>query len=147
MLLQGARVPSGAFELFIMRPALTKTRLTVPMICTLLPQNDCIWTLICILWLSKTKLVSFYNVNSNVVETNKIRIPYLNDSPPFYRQLRFTLETEALILKCTEKFLRALQYFCKMTDNHLSKVHHTLLNVMVFILSSLQSFASLMFSF
>lgn len=77
------RVPSWAFELFIMRPALTKTRITVPMICTLLPQNDCIWNLICILWLSKTELVSSYDVNSNIVETNKTRIAYLNDCPFF----------------------------------------------------------------
>lgn len=58
------------------------------------------------------------------------------------------LGTESPISKCTKTFPKVLQYFfLKMTDNHFSKVHHTLLNVMVFmILFSLQLFANL-FSF
>lgn len=44
LLLQGICAPLLSFWVIYMRPALTKTSFTVPMICTLLPQNDCIWT-------------------------------------------------------------------------------------------------------
>lgn len=47
--------PFMCFWVIYMRPALTKMTFTVPMTCTLLPQNDCI----CTLWLVKTKLDSF----------------------------------------------------------------------------------------
>lgn len=48
--------------------------------------------------------------------------------------------TETLISKCAKRFPKCLCVF-KMTDNHFSEVHHTLLNVMVFmVLFSLQSF-------
>lgn len=56
---RGTAVPSQAIRVIYMRPALTKMSFTVPMICTLLPQNDCIWTLICTSWLVKTKFASF----------------------------------------------------------------------------------------
>lgn len=50
------------------------------------------------------------------------------------------LGTETLISKCAKRFPKRLSVF-KMTDNHFSKVHHMLLNVMVFmVLFSLQSF-------
>lgn len=106
--------PFMSFWVIYMRPALTKMTFTVPMICTLLPQNDCIWTLICTLWLVKTKLASFYNVDSNV-DTNKTRIACLNDFSPFYRQLRLNRDSWELKLM----FQSVLRSFQKSASEYL----------------------------
>lgn len=50
LLLRGPFGPFTRFWVIYMRPALTKLSFTVPMICTLLSQNDCIWNLICLLY-------------------------------------------------------------------------------------------------
>lgn len=110
--------PFMSFWIIYTRPALTKMSFTVPMICTLLSQNDCIWTLICTLWLVKTKLASFCNINSNV-DTKYKKICLFELFLPFLTENRLNWESWEVKLLCFFFFLfkmysefpKALQYF------------------------------------
>lgn len=92
----------------------------VPMICTLLPQNDCIWLCICSFLVGKYWISLFYNVNSNIVDTNKTRVSCWMIPPPPLQT------TEASLKLLFESVLRSFQKhfsisFFFMTDNHFSK--------------------------
>lgn len=121
-----------------MRPAL-KWLLLCKWCVLLLPQNDCIWTLICTLRLEKTKFDAFYNV----VDANKTRICrewFL----PFHARMRLNWDSweVRLMFQCVLRSFQKKRFrIFEITDNHFSKVHHTLLNVMVFMVFSFQSFA------
>lgn len=148
-LIYGTSAPSWPSWVIYTRPALTKMSFTVPMKCTLLSQNDCIWTLICTLWLVKTKLASFYNVNSNVVDTNKARIACFRMITPLSQMAEAKLRllgTETLILCFQKKASDFFFFFLRWQIIIFQKVHHTLLNVMVFMFS-FQSFCKLFVQF
>lgn len=99
------------------------------MICTLLPQDDCIWTFYFHVLVGKDKIF-FYRVN-------------LMNEWSWLRLNQGSWELQLILSVKYKEVFKTIQCFFKMTDNHFSKVHRTLLNVMIYDIVLLHLFASL----
>lgn len=142
LLLQGNSVLSQSSELFIWDQHWQKWLLLCQWYALCSPKMIVFGLFICTLWLVKTKLACFYNVDSNVVVRNETRVACLNKprllgtKTPVYSKVfqktvcehcRFRIfemtdihfwKSASYLIECTGFYLFSFQLFAKFFSFH-----------------------------